>query len=127
MRERVMSIADTSVGLRRLVDSIERVIAGNTAAVESAAVCLFAEGNLLLEGVPGVGKTMLARAIAASIGGTFRRIQATPDLLPSDLTGISVYDQDRRVFRFVPGPIFANLVLVDEINRATPRTQSALL
>jgi len=88
-------------------------------------VCLFAEGNLLLDGVPGVGKTMLARAIAASIEGTFSRVQATPDLLPSDLTGISVYDQEAHQFRFVPGPIFANVVLVDEINRTTPRTQSA--
>jgi MoxR-like ATPase len=120
-------LAQTSAALRRVVDNVEHVIAGGRQAVEAAAVCLFAEGNLLLEGVPGVGKTMLARAIAASIEGTFSRVQATPDLLPSDLTGISVYDQEARGFRFVPGPIFANVVLVDEINRTTPRTQSALL
>jgi MoxR-like ATPase len=111
----------------RLVANVEQVISGITPAVEAAAICLFAGGNLLLEGVPGVGKTMLARSIARSIGGDFHRVQATPDLLPSDLTGISVFDQERHAFRFVPGPIFANVVLVDEINRTTPRTQSALL
>jgi MoxR-like ATPase len=125
--QRVSTVADTTAALRRLVENVELVIAGNTKAVRAAAICLFAGGNLLLEGVPGVGKTMLARAIAGSIGGSFRRVQATPDLLPSDLTGISVYDQDRHEFRFVPGPVFANVVLVDEVNRTTPRTQSALL
>lgn len=120
-------LASASAALRRVVDNVERVIAGARPAVEAAVACLFADGNLLLEGVPGVGKTMLARAIAASIDGSFSRVQATPDLLPSDVTGISVYDQDARAFRFVPGPIFANVVLVDEVNRTTPRTQSALL
>jgi len=118
---------ETARAVQLVVANVERVIAGNTAAVRAAVMCLLAGGNLLLEGVPGVGKTTLAKAVARSIGGSFNRVQATPDLLPSDLTGVSVYHQERREFEFVPGPVFANVVLVDEINRATPRTQSALL
>jgi MoxR-like ATPase len=124
--QETFTVAEATSAIRRLIHNVERVIAGSGPAVEAAAICLLAEGNLLLEGVPGVGKTMLGRSLARSIGGTFRRVQATPDLLPSDLTGISVFDQDRHEFRFVPGPLFANVVLIDEINRATPRTQSAL-
>jgi MoxR-like ATPase len=127
MNREMGELSEASAAFRRVVDNVEHVIAGVPEAVEAAVVCLFADGNLLLDGVPGVGKTMLAKAIAASIQGSFGRVQATPDLLPSDVTGISVYDQDAKAFRFVPGPIFANVVLVDEVNRTTPRTQSALL
>jgi len=110
-----------------LITNVERVIKGKRSAVEAAATCLFAGGHLLLEDVPGVGKTMLARSMARSVRGSFKRIQATPDLLPADITGASVYNQADGTFRFMPGPLFANVVLVDEINRTTPRTQSALL
>jgi MoxR-like ATPase len=110
-----------------LSTQIESVIRGKRRAIHLALVCLFAEGHLLIEDVPGVGKTSLAKAIARSVGGTWRRIQFTPDLLPSDVTGVSVWDRARGDFEFRPGGVFANVVLADEINRASPKTQSALL
>jgi MoxR-like ATPase len=111
----------------RLCRNVERVLVGKHETIELAIVALLCEGHLLIEDVPGIGKTTLARAIARSIGGTFRRLQCTPDLLPSDVTGVSVFDQRTTQFEFRPGPIFANVLLADEINRATPRTQSAVL
>jgi MoxR-like ATPase len=123
----VMDRPKAAAAARRLTDNVERVIKGNRRAVEAAATALFAGGHLLIEDVPGVGKTMLARSFAASVSGSFKRIQGTPDLLPSDITGTTVYDQSRHAFEFIPGPVFANVVLVDEVNRATPRAQSALL
>ena len=110
-----------------LAAQLERVLRGKRRAVHLALVCLFSEGHLLIEDVPGVGKTSLAKAIARSIGGSWRRIQFTPDLLPSDVTGVSVWDRARSDFEFRPGGVFANVVLADEINRASPKTQSALL
>lgn len=107
--------------------SVSRVIDGKPAAVRAALVCLLAEGHLLIEDVPGVGKTMLARALAASVDATVRRIQFTPDLLPGDVTGVSVYNPVEREFEFKPGAIFAHIVIADEINRSSPKTQSALL
>jgi MoxR-like ATPase len=111
----------------RIADNVKQVIQGKDHEVRLALVCLVAEGHLLIEDVPGVGKTMLAKSIARSIDCSFRRIQFTPDLLPSDVTGVNVYNQERGDFEFKPGAIFANIVLGDEINRASPKTQSALL
>lgn len=107
--------------------NVSRVIHGQDQAIELALTCMLAEGHLLMEDVPGVGKTSLARALAASIGGVAHRIQFTPDLLPSDVTGVSIYNQNAHDFEFHPGPIFGNVVIADEINRASPKTQSALL
>jgi len=111
----------------RVVNNVEHVIIGKRREVEMTLIALLCEGHLLIEDVPGVGKTMLARAIAKSIGCSFRRIQFTPDMLPSDVTGVSVFNQKTREFEFRPGPVMAQIVLADEINRATPKTQSALL
>ncbi|KAA1418009.1 MoxR family ATPase [Nocardioides humilatus] len=111
----------------RIRANVEHVIEGKSEVVSAALVVLLAEGHLLLEDVPGVGKTMLSKALARSIDSTVRRIQFTPDLLPSDVTGVSVYNQQTREFEFRPGGVFANIVIGDEINRASPKTQSALL
>ena len=111
----------------RVGEAVESVIEGKSDAVRLALTVLLAEGHVLIEDVPGVGKTMLAKALARSTGCSVRRIQFTPDLLPSDITGVSAYNQERREFEFKPGPVFANIVVGDEINRASPKTQSALL
>jgi MoxR-like ATPases len=111
----------------RLIANVERVIVGKREAVELAVIGLLCQGHLLIEDVPGTGKTMLARSIARSLGCSFSRIQFTPDMLPSDVTGVSIYNQATRQFEFRPGPIMAQIVLADEINRATPKTQAALL
>lgn len=118
---------DPTGQIKAIQDSVEHVIKGKSRVIELAVVCLLARGHLLIEDVPGVGKTTLAHALARSIDCSFRRIQFTSDLLPSDIVGISVFNRQKQAFEFMPGPIFANIVLADEINRTTPKTQSSLL
>ncbi len=113
--------------IERLRANITSVYMGNTAAVDRVIACVLARGHVLIEDVPGVGKTVLANALARSVRCSFTRVQCTPDLLPSDIVGVSIYDRDKGSFEFKKGPIFHNIVLVDEINRTTPRTQSAFL
>ena len=121
------SVDDIQSFAQKVVDNVEKVIIGQRSAIELLLVALLCEGHVLLEDVPGVGKTMLARALAVSLGIKFRRLQCTPDLLPNDITGVSIFNQRESKFEFIPGPAFANILLADEVNRATPRTQSALL
>jgi MoxR-like ATPase len=123
----VSAVPDLLAAVHRLEASVATVVRGKPQAIRLAVTTLLARGHLLIEDIPGVGKTTLARSLAASVGGTFRRIQFTSDLLPSDITGVTIYDAESRHFELRKGPIFANIVLADEINRTTPRTQSALL
>jgi MoxR-like ATPase len=126
-RERGRALDDLVAMAQRIGTAVEQVIDGKAEAIRLALTVLLAEGHLLIEDVPGVGKTMLSKALARSIDCSVRRIQFTPDLLPSDITGVSAYNQERGDFEFKPGPVFANIVVGDEINRASPKTQSALL
>ena len=120
-------MADIQSFSKRLVGNLEKVIVGKRQSIELIVVGLLCQGHVLIEDVPGVGKTVLARSLAKSLGCSFNRLQFTPDMLPSDVTGVSIYNQLKGLFEFRPGPIFAQVVLVDEINRATPKTQAALL
>jgi MoxR-like ATPase len=122
-----MGLEEVGQSVNRVIDEVQTVIVGKREVVQKSLVALLANGHLLIEDVPGVGKTMLARSIARSLDCSFKRIQFTPDLLPSDITGTSVYNQKSGEFTFKAGPVFANVVLADEINRATPKTQSSLL
>jgi MoxR-like ATPase len=127
MEPRDVLMKDVQEFVAPLIQNVERVIVGKRQAIEFIMVALLCEGHILLEDVPGSGKTMLARSIAASLGISFKRVQCTPDLLPNDITGVSIFNQKSGEFEFKPGPIFVNILLADEINRATPRTQAALL
>ncbi len=120
-------MADIQATANKIVENVEKVMVGKRQAVQLTVLGLLCQGHILIEDVPGVGKTVLAKSLARSVGCKFQRIQFTPDMLPSDVTGVSVFNQQTREFEFRPGPIHAQIVLVDEINRATPKTQSALL
>jgi MoxR-like ATPase len=120
-------MADIQSFGEKLINNLEKVIVGKRQSIEMVVVGLLCQGHVLIEDVPGVGKTVLARSLAKSLGCSFKRLQFTPDMLPSDVTGVSIYNQSKRTFEFRAGPVFAQVVLVDEINRATPKTQSALL
>ncbi len=122
-----MDMTEAAARIRKMIDQAETVIVGKREAVETAVVALLCNGHLLIEDIPGVGKTTLAKTLALSLGCVFRRIQFTPDLLPADITGTSIFNQKNQEFEFRPGPVFGNVVLADEINRATPKTQAALL
>ena len=120
-------MADVTATSKKIIANIEKVVIGKRQEIILALVAYFSEGHILLEDVPGVAKTMLARALASSVGASFKRVQCTPDLLPTDITGTSIFNPKTTQFEFRPGPIFSQIVLADEINRATPRTQAALL
>jgi MoxR-like ATPase len=126
-RERVQAEAGGAQTIRRIVENLASVVHAPEDALQLCVLCLVSEGHLIIEDFPGVGKTMLAKALARSLEASFSRIQFTPDLLPSDVTGVNVFNQRSNEFEFRPGPVFANLLLVDEINRASPKTQAALL
>ena len=123
----LLFMTDVTELIKKLEDNITKVIVGKNETIDLLMVALLCEGHVLIEDVPGVGKTMLARSLAISLGGRFKRLQCTPDLLPNDVTGVSIYNQSTKDFEFRHGPVFVNILLADEINRATPRTQSALL
>ena len=123
----MQSVQDLATAVQRVINNVEKVIVGKAESVAFSLIAVICRGHVLIEDVPGVGKTVLTKAIARSIGCSFKRIQFTPDLLPSDVTGVSIYNQKTGNFEFRPGPIMAQIVLADEINRATPKTQSALL
>lgn len=118
---------ETNSKVNSIIENIEKVMIGKRDVAELSLIALLAQGHVLLEDVPGVGKTMMVRSLAKSVGANFRRIQFTPDLLPSDVTGVSIYNPKEMEFQFLPGPILGNIILADEINRTSPKTQSALL